>query len=67
MNRLMEYFAEHHLKRGEAFNIVLVSEIIDGSGFSLEEVLNLAMGAYHDKMVIVGRSKVNGDRMALIT
>jgi hypothetical protein len=56
------YLAEHYAPKAEAFNIVLVSDFVKESGFTVEELFKDAMEAYKVKMVIIGRSRVKGNR-----
>ena len=52
MNKLVEYLAEHHHPGGNSFKIVPVTEIIEHSGLTVEEVHIQALEAYEAKMVI---------------
>lgn len=62
MNRLVEYLAEHYHPGGNAFRIVLVPELLEKSGFTVEEVFAWAMEAYKEKYVLIGRIRVKGNR-----
>jgi hypothetical protein len=62
MNRLVEYLAEHYDPGGNSFRIVMVPELLEKSGYTIEEVFDLAMEAYVEKYLLVGRIRVKGDR-----
>jgi hypothetical protein len=62
MNRLVEYLAEHYNPGGNAFKIAMALELLEKSGFTLEEVFTWAMEAYREKYVLIGRLRVKGNR-----
>ena len=65
MNKLVEYLAEHYDPGGNAFRIVLIPELLEKSGYTIEEVFDLAMEAYKEKYLLVGRICVKGNRWGL--
>ena len=65
MNRLVEFLAEHYNPKGNSFRIVMVPELLEKSGHTIEEVFELAMEAYTDKYLLVGRIRVKGGRWGI--
>ncbi|MCJ7732139.1 hypothetical protein MUP51_07455 [Candidatus Bathyarchaeota archaeon] len=55
MNKLVEYLAEHYHPSGNAFKIVLVPELIEKSGFTVEEVHLMAIESYKEEIFLIGR------------
>ena len=49
MNKLEKYRAEHYHPGGNAFKIVLPHELIEKSGFTVEEVHLMAIESYNEK------------------
>ena len=62
MNKLVKYLAEHYHPGGDAFKIAMATELIERSGFTAEEVHEMALMAYNEKMVLIGRMRVKGNR-----
>ncbi len=62
MNKLVEYLAEHYHPSGNAFKIALATELIERSGFTEEEVHEMALMAYREEMILIGRLRVKGNR-----
>ena len=62
MNKLVKYLAEHYHPGGNAFKIVLTSELVEKSGFTVEEVHEMTREADGEKMVVFGRLRVKGNR-----
>ena len=63
MNRLVEYLAEFHHPGGNSFKIVPVIELMTASGFSVEEVHEMALEASMDNYVLF--FAVEGERRSL--
>ena len=49
MNKLGEYLVEHYNPGGNAFKIVLVPELIEKSGFTVEEVHLIVIDLYKEE------------------
>jgi hypothetical protein len=62
MNELVEYLAGHYDPKGNSFRIVLIPALLEKSGYTIEEVFELAMEAYREKPLLVGRIRVKGNR-----
>ena len=62
MNKLIEYLAKHHHPGGNAFKIVAVDEVLDESGFTVEEIHEWALEAAKENYVIFSRLRAKGNR-----
>ena len=62
LRALVEYLAEYHNPGGNAFKIVWASEVLEEIGFTVDEFHEMALEAYAEKMVLIGRLKVKGNR-----
>ena len=65
MNKLVEYLGEYYHPGGDAFKIALATELIERSGFTVEEVHLMALMAYREEMILIGRLRVKGNRWGL--
>ena len=65
MNKLVEYLAIHHHPGGNSFKIVPVTEILEGSGLTVEEVHEMVLEAYEAKLVLFSRLRVRGNRWGI--
>ena len=62
MNKLVEYLAQHYHPGGNSFRVVMVPELLEKSGYTIDEVFELAMEAYREKYLLFGRIRVKDGR-----